>query len=220
SLGPIFEGPDEIEHYRFIHTLVTTGGLPDARTVYRGEYHQAPLYYVLAAPLGWLFRDDPDFAQIDGRFNPYYGANIAFPGNDNKNLYLDVNAEAFPYNMNSTARAVHVIRLLSIALGVGTILASYAIFRLLWPDKPEFRLLALGFVAYWPQFVYMSSVINNDNLVFLLATLALWAILKGLRDGPTRRHSVLLGLIMGGALLAKVGAAILVIPVGLAFLMD
>ena len=29
SLGPIFEGPDEIEHYRFIRTMIQTHALPD-----------------------------------------------------------------------------------------------------------------------------------------------------------------------------------------------
>src|SRR5260221_13760296 len=136
SLGPIFEGPDEIEDYRFIRTLVQTGSLPDARAQYRGEYHQPPLYYVLAAPLAWLFKDDGDFAKIDGRLNPYYGDHIGIPGNDNKNLYLHTRDEVFPYTGNSTARAVHVIRLLSIAFGTDTIIASYAVFRLLWPDRP------------------------------------------------------------------------------------
>ena len=50
SLGPIFEGPDEIEHYRFVRTLVQTRTLPDPYTQVRAQYHQAPLYYFLAAP--------------------------------------------------------------------------------------------------------------------------------------------------------------------------
>jgi hypothetical protein len=34
--------------------------------------------------------------------------------------------------------------LLSIALGASILLASYATFTLLWPDRPDRRLLALG----------------------------------------------------------------------------
>src|SRR5262245_22948865 len=96
SLGPIFEGPDEIEHYRFIRQLAHTLALPDPRTQVRSQYHQAPLYYVIAAPLALLI-DDSDFSQIDGRLNPYYPYEIGIPGNDNKNLYLHTRAEAFPY---------------------------------------------------------------------------------------------------------------------------
>src|SRR5689334_1255591 len=83
SLGPIFEGPDEIEHYRFIRSLAHTLALPDPRTQVRSQYHQAPLYYALAAPLA-LLTDDSDFSRIDGRLNPYYPYQLGIPGNDNK----------------------------------------------------------------------------------------------------------------------------------------
>jgi hypothetical protein len=86
SLGPIFEGPDEIEHYRFIRSLARTLSLPDPRSQVRAQYHQAPLYYALAAPLALLIADS-DFTQIDGLLNPYYPYQLGIPGNDNKNLY-------------------------------------------------------------------------------------------------------------------------------------
>jgi hypothetical protein len=219
SLGPIFEGPDEIEHYRFIRALVHDHALPDPYAQVRSQYHQAPLYYLLATPLA-LLTDDADFGDIDGRLNPYYPFEIGIPGNDNKNLYLHTRAEAFPYNESGTARAVHVIRLLSIALGVCTLLASYAIFRLLWPDRPDRRLMALAVVAFTPQFLYLSGTINIDNLLYLLTTLTLLLLLRQLRDGPSRRGAVLLGLVLGAALLTKVNAVFLVFPVGLTFLMD
>jgi hypothetical protein len=219
SLGPIFEGPDEIEHYRFIRALVHDHALPDPYTQVRSQYHQAPLYYLLATPLA-LLTDDADFAQIDGRLNPYYPFEIGIPGNDNKNLYLHTRAEEFPYSGSGTARAVHVIRLLSIALGVCTILASYAIFRLLWPDRPDRRLVALAVVAFTPQFLYLSGTINIDNLLYLLTTLTLLLLLRQWRDGPSRRGAVMLGLVLGAALLTKVNAVFLVFPVGLVFLMD
>ncbi len=219
SLGPIFEGPDEIEHYRFIRTLVQTHALPDPYSQPRAQYHQAPLYYVLSAPLMLLVHDD-DFAQIDGRKNPYYPFEIGIPGNDNKNLYLHTRAEDFPYQGSGTAMAVHLLRLLSVALGAGTVLASYAIFRILWPDRPDRRLMALGLVAFMPQFLYLSGTINNDNLLFLLSTLSLLLLIRLRRDGPSLRLALLLGLVLGFILLTKVSAMVLAIPVGFALLLD
>ncbi|MCC7449037.1 MAG: hypothetical protein IT324_16585, partial [Anaerolineae bacterium] len=96
SLGPIFEGPDEVEHYRFIRAFIHTWSLPDPYTQVRAQYHQAPLYYWLTVPLA-LLTNDADFPQIDGRHNPYYPFEIGIPGNDNKNLFLHTRAEAFPY---------------------------------------------------------------------------------------------------------------------------
>ncbi len=219
SLGPIFEGPDEVEHYRFIRTFTQTWALPDPYTQVRAQYHQAPLYYWLTVPLA-LLTNDTDFPQIDGRHNPYYPFEIGIPGNDNKNLFLHTRAEAFPYSESGTARAVHLIRLLSIALGACTVLTSYAIFLVLWPSRPDRRLMALGLVAFMPQFLYLSGTINNDNLLYLLTTLTLFLLLRLRRDGPSRRWAVWLGVVLGAALLTKVNAAFLVFPVGLAILLD
>lgn len=219
SLGPIFEGPDEIEHYRFIRSIARTGMLPDPYSQPRGEYHQAPLYYMLAAPLA-LLSDDSDFAQIEARRNPFYPYEPGFSGNDNKNLYLHTRAETFPFTESQTARSVHLIRLLSIALGLGTLFASKAIFELLWPQHPDYRLMALSVIAFMPQFLYLSSTINNDNLLFLLSTLSLWVLCRQYREGPSRRLALLLGIILGATLLTKVSALFLVFPVGLALLLD
>jgi len=219
SLGPIFEGPDEIEHYRFIRALVQTRALPDPRTRERAQYHQAPLYYLLAAPLA-LLNDDSDFASIDGRINPFYPYQLGIPGNDNKNLYVHTRAEDFPYAASGTARAVHLSRLLSVALGTCTVLVSLRIFRLLWPDRPDRRLLALAIVAFTPQFLYLSGTINNDNLLYLLTTLTLFLLLRQWRERFTARGAIVLGLVLGAALLTKVNAAFLIFPVGLTMALD
>lgn len=219
SLGPIFEGPDEIEHYRYARTLVESRALPDPTGQVRGEYHQAPLYYLLVAPAAVLI-SGTDFDAIDGRLNPYYGARIDRVGSDNKNLYLHRRAEAFPYSESATARAVHLMRLVSVVLGASTLLVSGAIFRLLWPEQPALRVLALALVAFWPQFLYLSSVINNDTLLVFLATVTLYGLLVLLRDGPSRRISVLLGVTLGALLLTKVSAVFVAIPVGVVLLLD
>jgi hypothetical protein len=219
SLGPIFEGPDEIEHYRYVRTVAETKSLPDPFSQPRGEYHQAPLYYLLAAPLA-LGVDDSDFAQIDERLNPYHGSQIDIPSNDNRNVYLHARAEAFPYDHSPTARAAHVLRLFSVLLGLGVVLTSYAVFRILWPDRPDRRLLALGVVAFWPQFLYQSSVISNDVLLYLLATICLWLLVRQLRDGPSWRSMFWLGIVLGAILLTKVSAVFVALPVGLTLLLD
>ncbi len=219
SAGPIFEGPDEIEHYRYVRYLVSERSLPPPTAQPRGEYHQAPLYYLLAAPLAML-TDDQDFAQIEGRLNPYYGAHIDATGNDNKNLYLHTRAEAFPYTDSPTARAVHLLRLLSVLLGAGTVVLSHAILRLLWPEQPSRRLLALGLIAFWPQFIYLSSVITNDSLLITLATACLWLIVRAIRTGWNRRIALALGAVLGAMMLTKVSAVFALLPVVLAFAMD
>lgn len=218
SFGPIFEGPDEIEHYRYVDELAHTGELPDARDIVHSEYHQAPLYYVMLWPVALLV-DGADFSKYDGRLNPFFPYQMTIPGNDNKNKLIHSVLEQFPYSESSTALAVHLMRLFSIAMGAGTLLTSLAIFRLLWPTHPDRRLLAIGIAAFTPGFLYTSSTLNNDNLLILLCTLTLYLLLRLHHYGPSWRLAFWLGLVVGAALLTKVTALFLVFPVGLAVLL-
>ncbi len=87
-------------------------------------------------------------------------------------------------------------------------------------QPPHWRLLALGLIAFWPQFAYLSSLVNNDNLLILVATVSLWLLLRLLREGPSWRVAIWLGLALGGALLAKASAMMLAFPVALVLLLD
>jgi 4-amino-4-deoxy-L-arabinose transferase-like glycosyltransferase len=216
SLGPIFEGPDEIEHYRFVRYLQKHQALPNLAGQPYGQFHQAPLYYLLLWPFASVLPDE-DFAEIDGRLNPYHGYQFEQTGNDNKNLYLHHRDEDFPY-ASQTARAVHLLRLVSIILGTSTVWLSYRIFCLLWPENIFRRLLALAILVFWPQFIYISSVLNNDNLAFFLATLSLYLLLRQQKAGW--RGDGFLGVVLGLALLTKASLALLALPVGFGTVLD
>ncbi len=221
SLGPIFEGPDELHHYRYIRILLTTRALPDPAGAVGGENFQPPLYYLLNVPALSVVGDDAaGFAYFEQIANPYRGYAFTIAGHDNKHVYVHTAAERFPYTESDIARAVHVLRLGGVLLGALTLLAGYGIFRELWPRRPVIRLLALGFAAFWPQFLYLSSVITNDNLLVLLCGVALLLMLRWLRIGPSWQRAVTLGLVLGAALLTEASAAHLALPMGLIILFD
>ena len=217
SLGPISESPDEYAHYYFMRFLIQNHTLPDPVTRPFIQAHQAPLYYVAGIPFLLVLDSDQVVPPIK---NPWGGYKLDALGNDNKNIRLHSAAEDFPYTASPIALAIHVTRLLSILMGLGTVIASYFIFRLLWPANPPLRLAALGFVAFWPQFVWLSSVLNNDNALNLLSTVTLLVVLTFQRRGLTTRSAILLGGVFGLALLAKASAVFLAIPIGVALLMD
>lgn len=220
SLGPILEGSDEYPHYQFIHALIQSRGLPDASLQpVGGQYHQAPLYYVLSIPLIKL-AGDTEFMQKDWDINPFFGYEFTEIGNDNKNVLMHSRVEAFPYAGSPLALAFHLVRLFSVLLGIGTLIACYCIFAILWPERPDRRLTALGFVAFWPQFIYLSSLVNNDNLLIFLSTVSLLVLLRQVRSGPSGRNSVLLGILLGFALLAKASAPLLGVLIGFVVLTD
>ena len=123
SLGPIFEGPDEIEHYRYAQHIADTLSLPDPYSRIRSEFHQPPLYYALLSPVLALV-DDDDFARLDEGLNPFFPGKIDVVSSDNKNKHLHSVSEAFPFTASGTAMAVHHMRLLTVAMGKGTVIVS------------------------------------------------------------------------------------------------
>jgi len=219
SLGPILEAPDEPAHFRYIRGLIETRALPDPAAHANVQAHQAPLYYALLVPPTLLLDDGSEALKLPPQ-NPFWGEAFAATGNDNKNLRLHSQSEQFPYANNSLALTIHIVRLFSVLLGALTLIVSAQIFRLLWPQRADLRLLALGIIAFWPQFDWLSSVLNNDNLLILLSTVVLWLLLRQQRDGSSWPSAAVLGLALAAALLSKASALFLAIPVGVALLLD
>ena len=113
------------------------------------------------------------------------------------------------------------IRLLGIFFGMLVILATYAIGRILAPDRPHLAWGAAALVAFLPQFLFMQGVVNNDALANALAALALLFAVR-VATGPTtpgdpqnpspafhRRDLALLGLFAGLGLVTKLTTAAL-----------
>ncbi|MDQ7027345.1 MAG: glycosyltransferase family 39 protein [Anaerolineae bacterium] len=217
SLGALFEGPDEAAHYNFVRYVQANRNLPPADGDPYGQFHQAPLYYLLMQPLAILF-PDPNFDRAELRENPNHAYDITRFGNDNKNLYLHTRDEAFPYR-TATARAVHVMRLASVLMGAITVWLAYRVTCFVWSEHPYRRILTVAIVAFWPQFIYLSSLINNDNLMFLMGTASLLLMLQQ-QANPTWKRAAILGLVLGAALLTKASMGLLAIPIGIATIID
>jgi 4-amino-4-deoxy-L-arabinose transferase-like glycosyltransferase len=208
---PLFEGPDEIWHYAFADHLASGGGLPvfdvnQPATFLRNGAHP-PLYYALIAPLiASLDRSDFPagyrFNLANPRITP--GAAGAAP-----NLLIHTAREDFPFH--NTALAGHLARLVSIALGTLTVVGVFTVARRLLRDE-RLALIATALVAFIPQFVYGTALINNDALAAASATWLLYALLRLMDDGRWR-WAALSGVLLGITLLSKIGMiAVLPIP--------
>ena len=219
-VNPILESPDEIYHYPFIKHLADGNGLPvqraDQDALWGQEGSQPPLYYVLSALLtSWI--DTDDLTEIH-RLNPH--ARIGIPlAEDNKNVLIHTDREGWPWR--GTVLAVHLVRLFSVALGAGTVWCTYRLTRVLFPDRPALALGAMGVNAFIPMFLFISASINNDNLVTLLASLALLLITRHmLSERPSRRTLPLLGVVIGLACLSKLSGLALLPLAALALALD
>jgi 4-amino-4-deoxy-L-arabinose transferase-like glycosyltransferase len=217
---PLFEAPDEIWHFSFVRVLAAQRSLPvqpaEVKDMWLRETGQPPLYYLLAAPtIAFLDTSDfPDFV----RFNDAHPAVAARSQSEAPNVFIHTPHEAFPYE--GAVLAVHIVRLLSVLWGAGTIVGAYLVAREIVPTRPGLALAAASIVAFNPHFVYISSVVNNDACVACLCTLALWLTARMGRETrflPQNRVSAFaLGLVLGLALLSKVSALALPLLVALA----
>jgi 4-amino-4-deoxy-L-arabinose transferase-like glycosyltransferase len=219
---PIFEAPDELQHYFFVQHLadgeglpVITGPVPDIQA----EVHQPPLYYALGA-LATFWIDTEPLADFVWR-NPH--AQIGVPtARGNVNMVVHSAEEHFPYR--GVTLAVHLVRFLSVLMGAATVLATYCITRQIMPQRPHpgpppkpalsgaeglgegAKALAIGAAvinAFNPQFAFISGTINNDNLMTVLFALAALLLVVIASKEVSKGHLILLGFVIGLASLTK-----------------
>lgn len=219
-VDPIFEASDELVHYPYVKHLADGRGLPvpsadPAANPAQQEATQPPLYYAVGA-LATFWIDTGDLARLY-LANPH--SQIGRPESlDNKNMVVHSPAEAFPYH--GVALAVHLVRLLSVAMGGLTVLLTYLIAREVAPGRPALALGAALVNALVPQFLFIAGSVNNDNLVTLLSSLTLLLLLRLVRRemagaGPSPWLLALLGASAGLAALAKLSGLMLLPLVGL-----
>lgn len=111
-----------------------------------------------------------------------------------------------------------LIRLVSVVLGVLTILTVYAVARRLFPPRPALAVGAAALVALLPEAQYLAGAINDDNLAWLAgALLVLAGVVVVQSEVVTPRLALGAGLAVALAVLAKetvwILAALLVVLV-------
>jgi len=202
---PIFEAPDEPKHFIYALSLARGEGLPVLDySQEANESHQPPLYYGLVAlPLRLLGLSG---VQPDLTPNPYAAiSSVSSPAN--KNAYLHTTSESWPYR--GLALAVHTARVVSIGLGLLTVLATYGISLHLFSCHEERRWLATAAaatLAFTPQFVFISASVSNDNATTALCALCLWVAMTYAEGQRDSMRLLILGVICGMAVLTKLTA--------------
>ena len=213
---PPFENLDEIEHFGVIRYIADTGrlpvhGIPAAQMYhYRQEASQPPLYHLLSAGLVRLLGLRADDTEAYLRFNPRVacGPNAPFLYDNRAILYHNPHLDRFPWS--GAIRMLHLLRVWSTLLQSLTVVGTYALARRAFPDRPGVPLLATAIVAFNPQFLFVASGVNNDNLVTPMATWGLYLVLRLWQDGLSVRRALGLGFVIGLAGLSKLSGWLLV----------
>lgn len=209
---PVFEASDELWHYPMIRHLAEGNPLPvqvyDPAQAgpWKQEASQPPLYYYVGAALTfWI--DTADMETVRW-LNPHVDNGI-ITEDGNTNLVIH-DPQANPWQ--GTLLAVRIVRLVSVLMSAGTVLLTYLIATEVAPGRPEIALGATAVNAFLPMFLFISGAVNNDNLAILLASLAVWLMIRAVNSeqsidyrSPSLWRWLLLGVVIGLALLTKEG---------------
>src|SRR5581483_10287969 len=211
---PPFEAPDEIWHYHFVREVAAERALPVVNPAHpkpsAHEGLQAPLYYILAAPaVAWM---DPQVTAATPAFNPFVRiGEPALYNNDNRNRLVHSRDVTLP--LEGAALALHLARFVSTLLGAGTILFTSLLAREFFRADEKYQdlsLLAAAFVAFLPQFLFVSSTVSNDSAAILLSAAAVWQLAYLTHNPFTLKRAVALGGTLGLAVLAKLSCLTLI----------
>jgi len=214
--SPLYEPTDELRHFRYVRHLIVYHSLPMQRPdAPRAQSHHPPLYYTLGALASWWVPVAQE-VYYEPPINPYWAYRYWEVSDDNKNQYLHGDDERFPFH--DAALAVYIVRWMTVLIGAGVVWLTYHIGREIFPDQPALAVGGAALVAFNPQFIYLSGAINNDVPAALCGAAVLWVCVRLVRDGPSVRTDVTLGVLYGLALLTKFHLLALLALIVLAYL--
>ncbi|MBI5712475.1 MAG: glycosyltransferase family 39 protein [Chloroflexi bacterium] len=207
---PLFEGPDENHHFFVIKHLADGKGFVqvDPANLDSSWTHglHPPLYYILSAAI-MRFVDTSD-AEVIYWENPIGNKGAAGNTELPANTVFHTQRENFPWQ--STTLAIHLIRMLSTALGGLTIILTYATAKLIFEDE-NLALASAAVNAFLPQFLFIHSLVTNDALATFLSSVGVWLalrLIKGKSEANIKKW-LLLGFIVGCAALTKYAGLVL-----------
>jgi len=203
---PAWESYDEDGHFAYAFYLAQHQRLtldaadPLASQIW--EKFQPPLYYDLIAPAVALFDRDASFPSPPR--NPYF-----------TNGDAGVNYALHPAAASAAEIALRAARAVGVLISTLSVIAVFLAARRLWPADPAATWAATLLYAFWPQFLFVGSMVTNDVLVTALAAAAVWLSVTLALDGLHLRPAILLSIVVGAALVTKLNAAaLLVLAVG------
>ncbi len=184
---PLWQQADEYPHFYYIQHIHKYKTFPLSQPVFPFyEGFQPPMYYLLSAGIYNLI---PGWDDQSGKMG--------------KSLEFDWKSVNFQ-NHNRMAR---LLRWLSVVLWIGTFWVSYRFLVRFFGNKKEIILLGLSLLAFLPTYVSNSASISNDSLTIFVSTLFIYLLFVS--EPKKLTHLLLLGVVLGWAILTKYNCLVL-----------
>ena len=114
---------------------------------------------------------------------------------------------------------IFAARMTSVLAGITTVFFVNRTLRVLTGNEKA-SLLGMIFIAFWPQFAFLSSYINNDIIAVAGVSIMCYAVARSYRDTWTIKSSVTLAIGMVICLLSYLNSSGFVLAFGLYFLIS
>ncbi len=190
---PDWQAPDEPAHINYVRQLADDHHFP---VLQMGDWQQDYQQQLVSSGFDPALTGRLDTVQYEDHQPPLY--------------YL---LEAPIYAL--TDGDLLAMRLLSVLLGAGVVLTTWAVLWVLVPRWPNMAITGAAFVAFLPQHLSIMGSVSNDSLAELIVGLTVLASVVYLgnrrtlpedEESMTRTraiHPIWLGLLVGAALLTK-----------------
>ena len=199
-LMPIWEAPDEPAHYHLAWHLATYAEYPSQEINY--EAHQPrPYYYFGSWVIRALDRLDPELTRF--RHPREYRFNIRKP-----ERRFDWTDENYYFLWGA-----YILRWINIVFGGIALGLNWKTFRQMAPSS--LSLSALAFVALMPQYLHITSSVNNDVPGTLAGALLFYLVIRFLKEPAFQSGLFLLVL----AILLPFVTKLTVLPVSAAVML-
>lgn len=213
---PLWQGPDEDDHYAVIQFIGEMGRLPDEADVFlpdevalsraladvgripyapeqRQAFSQTPI-----GPNETAFTELPVSSRTSFELQAVGKLMHATP------LYYVLAAGVYRWSADGDLiYRAQVQRLLAVLVGLPLVIVAYLTARHLFPTNPAMRLTIPILVAFHPMITEITAVVSVDGLLILCYSLLIYLTLRILADGFTWRMGVAVGVTFTVGFLTK-----------------
>jgi hypothetical protein len=197
---PMWEAPDEPDHYRLALYIARQNRLPPPG--YSRETIQPPLYYWLASvPLRALDRVDPALADFYSPTMQPYGTVPRLAWNRENHRFV---------------WGAQLLRWFNLLLGGAALHLIFSGARIFCPHPSALGLATISLIGLTPQYLHVSASVGNDALA-TLAGAYLFFLLCRVVAGPLRGSHIVFSLGIG--LILPIATKLTVLPMGLTLLL-
>ncbi len=212
---PLWQGPDEEDHFNVIQFIGELGRLPDTDDTFLVD--EVALSRQLA-DVGRLpyapeqrqaFSDSAEglnesaFAELPPETRTSF--ELGMVGKLNKATPLWYALASVPYRLldGDLLWRAQVQRLFSLLMSSGIVVVAYLTAALLFPTRPAMRLTIPILVAFHPMITQITAVVSVDGFYFLCYSILIYLSVRIFRDGFDWRYGLAVGLMFAVGVLTK-----------------